>query len=140
VSAHVSVPVYRRSVRQRYRLVAHKCPSCGELLFPPKGACKRCGHLGDFEEVTLSGKGTVHSFTVLSSAGAPPEFQDFARTHPRYVVAIVQLDEGPMVIGQLVDAHLSTPAIGGRVEAVFRRIYVEEDVIRYGYKFRLVEG
>lgn len=138
--AHVSVPMYWRTVPQRYRLVGHKCKKCGEVNFPPKGVCKHCRASWDFQEVQLSGKGKVHTFTLIGAGGAPPEFTDQERASGSYPVAIVELEEGPKVIGQLADVNPKEVRIGMPVQAELRRIYSEEGIIRYGFKFVPAEG
>ncbi|MEW5898995.1 MAG: Zn-ribbon domain-containing OB-fold protein [Bacillota bacterium] len=136
MGAHISVPMYQRAIAQRYRLVGLKCRRCGKINFPPKAACKYCGELNNFEEIQLSGKGKVYSFTVIAGAGAPPEFADEAVFKGKYPVALVELDEGPRIVAQLVDTPVEDVAIGMPVEAVLRKMYTEEGVVRYGYKFR----
>lgn len=136
MGAHISIPMYQRSSAQRYRLVGLKCKACGAVNFPPKAGCQSCGKFGDFEEIQLSGKGKVYSYTIINGAGAPPEFSAEAASKGTYPVVIVEFDEGPRIIAQMIDEPEQGPVIGMRVEAVTRRIYVEEDVIRYGYKFR----
>lgn len=84
-------------------------------------------------EVQLSGKGEVFSYTVVQDA--PAGFEDQAP----YVLAIIKLDEGPLITAQLTD--LDRPVqIGMRVEMVTRKLRTEgrEGVILYGYKFRPV--
>lgn len=66
MGAHISIPMYQRSVSQRYRLVGHKCKHCGRVNFPPKAVCKYCLKGSEFEEVVLSGRGTVYSYTVIA--------------------------------------------------------------------------
>lgn len=136
MGAHISIPMYRRSVPQRYRLIGWKCKSCGEINFPPKAVCRHCLKGTEFEEVQLSGRGRVYAFSTLEGAGAPPEFAEEAQIKDNYSVVLVELEEGPRIIAQMVEEPEGGPAIGMPVEAVIRRIYVEEDVIRYGYKFR----
>lgn len=55
-----------------------------------------------------------------------------------YTVALVKLDEGPMVTAQLTDVDASDVKIGMRVEMVTRKLREEGDEgqIIYGYKFR----
>lgn len=140
MGAHIPVPMYQRAIAQRYLLVGLKCRRCGKINFPPKAACKYCGELDNFEKVQLSGKGRVYSFTIIEGPGAPPEFADEAAFKGAYPVALVELDEGPRIVAQLVGVPLKDIAIGMRVEAVLRKIYTEEDIIRYGYKFRPIES
>jgi uncharacterized OB-fold protein len=83
------------------------------------------------EQFTFAGTGEVYSYTTLQSA--PEGFEDQAP----YVLALVKLDEGPIVTAQLTD--LDGPvAIGDRVEMVTRKLTTEgsRGVIVYGYKFR----
>ena len=58
-----------------------------------------------------------------------------------YVLALIKLDEGPTITGQIVDADHEALEIGKRVRNVFRK--VREDgksgIIQYGYKFVLEE-
>lgn len=85
------------------------------------------------ERFTFAGTGEVFSFTTLQE---PPEgFEDQAP----YVLALVKLDEGPLITAQLTD--LDGPVeIGDRVEMVTRRLTTEggKGMIVYGYKFRKV--
>jgi len=138
--AHVSVPMYWRTIPQRYRLVGHRCRKCGKVNFPPKGVCKHCNVSSDFEEVPLSGRGRVHTFTLIGAGGAPPEFAEQEKAGGSYPVAIVELEEGPKIIGQMADVSPKDVKIGMPVRAEMRRIYREEGVIRYGFKFVPEEG
>ncbi|MEM0343769.1 MAG: Zn-ribbon domain-containing OB-fold protein [Thermoplasmata archaeon] len=133
--AHVSVPMYWRTIPQRYKLIGHKCKKCGAVNFPPKGVCRKCNASSEFEEIQLSGRGRVHTFVLISAGGAPPEFADQEKAGGQYPVAIVQLDEGPKVIGQIADVDPKQVTIDMPVTAELRRIYSEEGVIRYGFKF-----
>jgi uncharacterized OB-fold protein len=86
---------------------------------------------GEVEVFPLSGRGTVYSFTTVT---APPEpFEAFAP----YTLALVKLDEGPVVTMQLTDLD-APPQIGMRVEMVVRKLRADGDkgIIIYGPKFR----
>ena len=133
--AHVSVPMYWRTIPQRYKMMGQKCRKCGSVNFPPKGVCKYCNESSDFDEVKLSGKGIVHTFVLIGAGGAPPEFAEQEKAGGSYPVAIVELEEGPKVIGQIADADLKSVKIGMRVTTELRKVYSEEGVIRYGFKF-----
>lgn len=79
------------------------------------------------------GRGKIYSFTEVS---APPV--GFELEVP-YVLALIELEEGPLVTSQIVDCKASDVRIGMPVEMVFRKIQEdgEEGLIHYGYKFRL---
>lgn len=87
------------------------------------------------DEFTFAGTGEVYSFTTLQDA--PAGFEEQAP----YVLALVRLDEGPLLTAQLTDIDIDEPIeIGDRVEMVTRKLTSEgpEGVIVYGYKFRKV--
>lgn len=86
---------------------------------------------GDAELFPLSGKGTVYSFTTVTTPAEP--FEPYAP----YPMALVQLDEGPMITAQLTDLD-GEPSIGMRVEMVIRKLRTDgtRGIIVYGPKFR----
>ena len=139
MGAHISVPMFQRTVPLRYALLGLRCNHCGKACFPAKSVCPHCLVGDSFAPVRLSGKGTVYGYTGISGAGAPPEFGPEAVARGSYPVVMVELDEGPRIVGQLAGGHAAVPGIGHRVAAEFRRLYVEEGVIRYGFKFRPLE-
>jgi hydroxymethylglutaryl-CoA synthase len=145
--AYVSLPSWKRTVPQRYRLIAGRCPDCGALAFPPEGACRECGSLGEYEDVELPGTGTVEAVTGISQGAAPPEFAEQQSRSWDFGVAIVAFD-GPEPVDPGRDETVSAPAqvldghdlaVGDRVEATVRRIYTQEGVTRYGFKVRPAE-
>ncbi len=85
------------------------------------------------EQFAFSGGGEVYSFTVVQE---PPEGYE---AQAPYLLALVRLDEGPMVTAQITDSD-GELAIGDRVEMVTRRLTAEgpRGMIVYGYKFRKV--
>lgn len=133
--AHVSVPMYWRTIPQRYRMVGQRCRKCDAVNFPPKGVCKYCNASSEFDEVKLSGKGKVHTFVLIGAGGAPPEFAEQEKAGGMYPVAIVELEEGPKVIGQIADVNPKDVKMGMPVSTELRKVYSEEGVIRYGFKF-----
>lgn len=132
--AYVSLPGYLEALDARYRLVAGRCVECGRLHFPPRPTCLSCGS-PRFDPEPLSGKGEVHAVTVIARGSAPTEFREQQDVMGEYAVALVQLQEGPRVVGQMTDCDPEEVTIGAPVEAVLRRIYRQEGVVRYGYKF-----
>ncbi len=119
-----------RSTAQRYALVGEKCPHCGHYIFPPRDVCPDCAEEAK-TAYQFSGKGEVYSYTTVQDA--PAGFEEQAP----YVLALVKLDEGPMLTAQLTDLD-GPPQIGMRVEMVTRKLRTEgpQGMIIYGYKFR----
>lgn len=86
------------------------------------------------EAYKLSGRGEVYSFTRMVDS-IPEGFEDQAP----YYVALIQLEEGPMLTVQLTDIDPNEPVyIGQRVEMVTRVLRKNGDsgIISYGFKFR----
>jgi uncharacterized OB-fold protein len=121
-----------RLKKQRYALVGEVCPHCDAKIFPPRDVCPECHHEAK-EPFAFSGKGEVYSFTTIYEA--PSGFDSNAP----YTVALVKLNEGPMVTAQLTDVDASQLQIGMPVEMVTRKMRDDGDergMIVYGYKFR----
>ncbi|MFC7009721.1 Zn-ribbon domain-containing OB-fold protein [Halalkalicoccus salilacus] len=140
--AHVSLPNWRRSLDQRYRLVAGRCPDCNGITFPPEGACQECHSRVEFERVETARSGTIRALTVIGQGGAPPEFTELQQREGSYAVAIVALEAGDgeaTLPAQITDVDPETVAVGDTVRATIRRIYTQEGVPRYGVKFKLVD-
>jgi len=127
-------PRHWRLRKQRYSLVGEVCPHCNEKLFPPRDVCPHCG--GEAKTpYNFSGRGEVFSYTVMHDAPS-----DFQHTTP-YTVALVKLEEGPVVTAQLTDLGDAPVKIGMPVEMVTRRLRSDDGdkgILVYGYKFRPV--
>lgn len=120
-----------RIKKQRYALVGEVCPHCAAKIFPPRDICPKCGDEAK-EDYQFSGRGEVYSYTTLYNAPAGYEEQ------APYTVALVQLEEGPLVTAQLTDIDVKEPEVGMPVEMVTRKLGSEGDrgILIYGYKFR----
>jgi len=130
----MEVPRYWRMKNQRYSLVGEVCPHCDGKIFPPRDVCPHCGQDAK-TKFTFSGKGEVFSFTTISDA--PAGYEENAP----YTVALVKLQEGPVVTAQLTDLGEEPVKIGMPVEMVTRKIRTDDGargIIVYGYKFRPV--
>jgi uncharacterized OB-fold protein len=76
----------------RGELLIQDCLECGARQFYPRATCAACGGPQP-RWTTASGRGAVYTFTVIRQNAAPP----FAESVP-YVVAMVELDEGPRMM------------------------------------------
>ncbi len=127
------IPRHWRLKAQRYRLVGEVCGQ-GHKVFPPRDVCPDCHGEAKIPFV-FSGKGTIYSSTVIFEA--PSNFEG----NTPYQVALVQLEEGPMITAQITDLEDPTKPIeiGTAVEMVTRKISEDGDqgLINYGYKFRV---
>jgi hypothetical protein len=127
----MNIPRHWRFQSQRYRLVGEVCNRCGAKLFPPRDVCPECSKPA-YEPFQFSGNGEVYSYTTLYNA--PEGFEEFVP----YTVALVKLEEGPMLTAQLTDVEPDEVQIGLPVEMVTRKVREEgeDGMIVYGYKFR----
>ncbi len=127
-----SLPSYWRKIPQWYRLEGVKCATCGSYYFPERTICPECRRDGKLEMYKFKGMGKIYSYTVVH---APPAGFEL---HKPYIMAIVELDEGPRLTAQIVDCKKEDIDIGTKVEVVFRRIREsgDEGIIHYGYKFK----
>jgi len=109
---------------------AGKCKKCGSIQFPARLICPDCS-AREFETIRLSGKGKLTTYTVIRVA--PSGFGDLTP----YAVAIVKLDEGIQVMGQVCDCDPETLKIGDPVATQFRRMNEEgkTGMLIYGFKF-----
>ena len=116
---------------QRYRLEGTVCTTCGAKFLPPRNVCTECKST-QMTPHEFDGHGVIYSFTTMHQAPL-----GFEGSLP-YVVAILKLDEGPLVEAQITDANPAELKIGQRVEMVTRKLreYGKEGLIVYGYKFR----
>ncbi len=139
MTAYITLPAYVATIDQRYRLIGDRCKDCGAIIFPPRMVCSECGST-NLEDYPLSGKGEIYTYTVIARGGGPGEFDDQQNMVGAYVVAIVKLKEGPLVTAQLTDCEPEPENfhIGMPIEAVVRRLYEQEGITRYCYKFRPV--
>jgi len=128
----MEIPRHWRLNKQRYALVGEICPHCESKIFPPRDVCPHCGSEAR-TTFTFSGRGKIYSFTTV--VDAPTGYEENAP----YTVALVKLEEGPVVTAQLTDLDGTEPEIGMPVEMVTRKIRNDGDekgMIVYGYKFR----
>ena len=130
MSRPMQVSRYWRHFKEKYRLIGGKCEN-GHLMFPKREVCPVCGSR-NIEEYEFSGKGKVLSWTVVRN---PPSGFEYYRPYP---IALVQLEEGPVVLAQLTDVDPEEIDFGMEVEMVTRKVreFGEDGIILYGYKFR----
>jgi uncharacterized OB-fold protein len=125
----MDLPRYHRLRGPYYRLEGQRCSGCEARQFPPRLSCRACGRSA-LVPFRFSGRGEVFSYAEV--AQAPAGFEG------PYLVALVRLEEGPLVTAQLTDVEGPDVRIGLPVEMVTRRLQEKgpEGFLVYGYKFR----
>jgi uncharacterized protein len=92
-----------------------KCAACNRVYFPPRPFCPQCGS-PDVSVFRASGRATLYSY-VIHQRPAP----GFV---PPYSIAVVQLDEGPRMMTNIVEVAQTPEALqlDMRLEVVFERL------------------
>ena len=106
---------YNEALKEN-KLLGLKCKECGAITVPPKMACRKCSS-PDMEIVELTGKGKIQTFTTVNvtSEGREDEVP--------YIIVMVELDEGPWIMGNLTDIDPKEAAmklIGKRVKMGYK--------------------
>jgi len=119
---------------ERPYLIGGKCKTCGKVCFPKAYVCSVCMTADSMEEVPLSTRGLIDTFTVIHVA--PLGFK------APYVQAFINLPEGVRIFSLITgcDPLHNDLKDGSEVELVIEKIREDEkgnDLI--GYKFRPVE-
>ncbi|MEJ6539950.1 MAG: Zn-ribbon domain-containing OB-fold protein [Halioglobus sp.] len=95
-------------------LTGQRCPKCSAVYVPPRGSCGGCG-VATEEEVVLSNKATVQSFTIVYIPIPNNPIQ------PPYIIANVVPDGANVSFIHLMSECVNEDVhIGARVEAVWK--------------------
>ncbi len=90
----------------RGELWLQRCRACGTVRHRPRAICPKCLS-GEIEYIRASGRGTVYTFTVTHQNQHPA----FRGATP-YVMAYVQLEEGPRILTNIVDCEPGEVRVG----------------------------
>jgi uncharacterized OB-fold protein len=106
-----SVPYWEAA--KQHRLELPRCNSCRKFWFPPSQSCPHC-LTADFSFLPVSGRGKVFSFVTYHRVYHPAFEQDVP-----YVVALVELEEGPRLLTNIVGVTPDKVACEMPVKVVF---------------------
>ena len=120
-----------RKFRNRYRLLGNECLKCKARHYPPVFVCRSCGGV-EFKDFIYPP--TAKLITWSKVHAGPKGFEAFVP----FIIAIVELAGGERMTTQIVDTDEKELKYGLKLQACFRRIYVDGDkgVIHYGIKFK----
>ncbi len=124
------------------RLLGNRCRRCGSYFFPmASGFCRNPGCDGtEFDEVPLSSRGTIWSFTT--NHYAPPAPYVAPDPFERYSVAAVELpQERLVVLGQVADGvDPATLRVGAEVELTLGTLFEDDEHEYVVWKWKPAEG
>ena len=123
-------------------LVGTRCQACGTVFFPRESAfCRNPGCAGEtFDEVTLSRRGRVWSYTDARYQ-PPPPYIPASDPYEPFALAAVSLEaEGLVVLGQVAAGYgVDDLVVGAEVELVVEPLYTEDDgTVRTTWRWRPV--
>jgi uncharacterized protein len=101
-------------------LLIRRCGDCGRFHFYPRPFCPVCWS-SNVEWVEASGRATLYTWSVVRRNDLPP----FGERVP-YVAAVVDLDEGPRMMTNVVDCAFDALEVGMPLEVLFQE--TSEDV------------
>ena len=109
----------------RHELYVQRCRDCGPIRFPPRGVCTACLSSAT-EWVRSTGRGVVYSFTVTHQNQAA----GFREMLP-YVLAVVELEEGPRLMTNVVGCAPEDVRIGMPVVVEFDDVTPEVTLAKF---------
>jgi hypothetical protein len=109
--SELSAPFWAAGLDETLRL--QKCRACGHIRFPPDPICPRCLS-PQHEWAALSGRGAVQTFVRFQRA-----YDSSWEDRLPYVVALIQLEEGPVMISNVVGEGALQVKVNDPVEVVF---------------------
>ena len=98
------------------RLLVVRCRTCGEAHYYPRPFCPRCGSQ-DVSWEESSGRATLYTWSVVHQNDLPP-FRDKLP----YVAAVVDLDEGPRMMTNVVGAEPAELRVGMALQVSFSEL------------------
>ncbi len=110
---------------EQARLRGSKCRGCGEVFFGKRLSCENCGS-EDVEEIALSRKGRLYTYTVIEHR--PPG--DYKGPDPfvPFATGSVDLPEGIRVPGQMASGYTEKNLkIGMEMELIRDKLYDDKE-------------
>lgn len=118
------------------RVHGSRCVACGMPYFPKSANCHNPSCPGSkMEPVDFGGRGKVWSYSVANFPPPPPH--KFDQPFKPYAIAVVDLDAGLRLVGQMVDPPEALQ-VGAAVELVIDTLYHEQGNAFTSWKFKLV--
>lgn len=101
------------------KLTIQRCQACQAWVWTPKPLCNECGS-DKVVWTPMSGKGEVYSFTVIRQVAGRAASKSFEPDIP-YVIAWVDLAEGPRLITNIIDCPVDKVELGMKVTVQFEK-------------------
>lgn len=109
---------------KRGELALQKCRDCGRFRWTPQLLCRDC-HSEHYDWTAVSGRGSIYSYTVVHRAPLPV-------FEVPYAIAVVELNEGPLMLTNIVGCPFDALHIDMKVEVAFRPL--DADTTLYPFR------
>lgn len=109
---------------REHRLKLQRCATCSAFRWTPQALCPECWS-DAYEWTQVSGRGTLYSYTIVHRAPTTTFVTP-------YIVAVVALEEGPLMLTQLIDCDPSAVSMEMPVEVAFQT--ADENVSLYCFR------
>ena len=106
---------------RNHKILIQKCSDCGKLRHPCRPMCGACQST-QWESIEASGKGTVHSFTVIHYPPVP------GYDYP-LPVGLIDLEEGTRIVANIKGCEPADIQIGMKVEGIVERVSEDDDLM-----------
>lgn len=103
----------------KQQLMIQRCKDCNAWVWTPRPSCNECGS-EKIEWTQVSGRGEIYSFTVIRQVVGRAASKAFEPDIP-YVIAWVDLDEGPRLITNIVGCPVEDVKLGMKVTVRFEQ-------------------
>jgi len=110
---------------QYLKLYGSKCKHCSTVQFPISRICEHCKAKDGMEDIKLSRRGKVYTFT---------RDHVFLTPDPPQVMTVVDLEEGGRFYGQMTDCDPKEVKIDMPVELTFRKLHEGKGFNNYFWK------
>ncbi len=132
VPSELSAPFWEAC--RRHELVLQHCQNCQTFRFPPAILCPEC--LSEATEwQRLSGKGKIFSFVVFHRVYHPAFQADIP-----YTVALIELEEGPRLVSNIVGTPPAEVTCDMPVEVDFEDVTPEVTLPKFRRRAALTPG
>ena len=107
------------------KLLLQHCADCGHVQYYQQGTCRSCGS-ENLSHRPASGRGKVHSFSVVYRAPGPAFKSDVP-----YAVLLVELEEGPRMISTFIGGRPEDVTFDMEVVLTFEKVTDEVTLPRF---------
>jgi len=108
---------YNEALKQN-KILGLKCRACGAITVPPKMACRQCTS-PDMEVIEVKSNGKIRTFTTVFVGAEGRE------SEVPYIIVIVELEEGPWIMGNLegVDPKTASMELIGKKVKMGNKVF-----------------